>query len=93
MALETEPGTLKRPALIRGHGHTRICFVTTFKNGATNNTNSYKLFRPPITILNPDDDFENGIYELVLGAQVFVLTKNGGEYQEISETVTLSQAA
>ena len=38
----------------------------------------------PIKVLDGKDEFKDGVYELVLGAQVFALTKNRGEYQEIT---------
>jgi len=82
----TSLGEFRRPALIRGHGHERICIVITFKNCATSGSAGDRLFRPPIKILDGKDDFEDGAYELVLGAQIFALTKNGGTYQEIAES-------
>jgi len=35
-------------------------------------------------VLDSKDDFEDGVYELVLGAQVFALIKSGREYDEIT---------
>lgn len=83
--LMTSREALRRPALIRGHGHQRICIVITFKNGATAGSGWDQVFKAPIKVLDGKDDFEDGAYELVLGAQVFTLTKNGGEYQEIGK--------
>ena len=76
-------GELRRPALIRGNGHERICIVATHKNNTTNSSGWDHLFRTPIKVLDGNDDFEDGVYELVLGAQVFALTKNLGEYRKI----------
>ena len=76
---------LRRPALIRGHGHERICIVITSKDGVAAEPARSQLFRPPIKIADSKDDFEDGNYELVLGAQVFALRKSGGNYKEISE--------
>jgi hypothetical protein len=79
----------RRPALIRGRGHARICIVSASKNGTTHHSSWHHLFRPPIKILDGYDDFEDGAYELVLGAQVFALDKNGGEYQEILNQLSI----
>jgi hypothetical protein len=84
-------GEVKRPALIRGHGHARICIVSTSKNGATPDSGWHHLFRPPIKILDGNDAFEDGAYELVLGAQVFALNKDGGAYQEILNKLTVTR--
>jgi hypothetical protein len=73
-------GELRRPALIRGHGRQRICIVTAYKNRIPPGSGWSQLFRAPIKILDYKDDFEDGIYQLVLGAQVFAVIKNRGEY-------------
>ena len=80
---------IRRPALIRGCGHQRICFVITSKNGSAPGSGCQHLFKAPMKILDSEDDFKDGPYELVLGAQVFALTKKGGEYQEVVEADSL----
>lgn len=87
VTLLSSNGELRRPALIRGHGHQRICIVVTSKNGSTPGSGWDHLFRTPTKILDGKDDFEDGFYELVLGAQVFALTKNRGEYKEITASI------
>jgi hypothetical protein len=76
---------LRRPALIRGYGHARLCIVITSKHCVAGEHGWDQLFRPPIKVLDNKDDFEDGNYELVLGAQVFELKKNEGHYAEIGE--------
>ena len=70
------------PALIRGHGEHRICIVLAIKNSAPLDSN--QLFKAPIRVLDAKDDFEDGSYELVAGAQTFSLVKSRGEYQIIT---------
>lgn len=77
------PEECLRPALIRGYGRQRICIVIAFKNGNYGDPSWEQLFTPPIRIRDGNDDFEDGHYELVLGAQIFQLTKSAGNYQEI----------
>jgi len=68
------------PALVRSRERERFCTVSAARNLEPN---SGQFFRSPIKILDPADDFPDGTYELVLGAQTFVLTKRGGKYQPI----------
>ena len=70
------------PALIRGHGEHRICIVLAIKNVAPLDSN--QLFKAPIRVLDAKDDFKDGSYELVVGAQAFSLVKSRGEYQIIT---------
>jgi hypothetical protein len=70
------------PALIRGHGEHRICMVLAIKNPAP--FDSLQLFGAPIRVLDGDDSFQDGSYELVVGAQTFTLVKSRGEYQSIT---------
>ena len=70
------------PALIRGHGEHRICMVLAIKNPVP--FDSLQLFAGPIRVLDGDDSFQDGSYELVVGAQRFMLVKSRGEYQSIA---------
>ena len=57
--------------------------VMASKNSGSRNSGWGLLFRPPIKILDDKDDFDDGDYELVLGAQIFRLRKIAGSYLEI----------
>lgn len=70
------------PALIRGHGDQRICMVLAIKNPVP--LDSLQLFAAPIRVLDGDDSFQDGSYQLVVGAQTFTLVKSRGEYQSIT---------
>ena len=75
--------------MIRSQGRERICMVVTFKNCDASESRREGVFRPPIRILDGKDGFEDGEYELVLGEQIFPLTKIGGNYLEIVEAMVV----
>lgn len=79
-----------RPALIRGQDRNRICIVAAFKNHARGDVGWERLFKPPIRVVDGNDDFEDGDYELVLGAQTFRLTKSSGKYHEIAGSIAMA---
>ena len=56
---------------VRGRGCGRFCTVRAIK---ARDSNPLSLYRCPITV-QEKDDFPDGNYELVLGAQAFVLKK------------------
>jgi hypothetical protein len=68
-----------RLAFIRGRGCGRFCTVRAVK---AQNPTPPNLYRCPITV-QEKDDFPDGNYELVLGAQTFVLKKRSGDYLPI----------
>jgi hypothetical protein len=51
--------------------------VTTSKECISHGSGWDQIFRTPSKIQDGKDDFEDGIYELVLGAQIFAVTKSG----------------
>jgi len=68
-----------RLAFIRGRGCGRFCTVRAIKAKDPIPPN---LYRCPITV-QEKDDFPDGNYDLVLGAQTFVLKKRRGDYLPI----------
>lgn len=78
MSPEREVVTM--PALIRGQAQQRHCTVSAVRNP---DRESADLFKGPIKVLDEKDDFPDGTYQLVLGAQVFSLVKSTGNYRAI----------
>jgi hypothetical protein len=80
-----------RLAFIRAQGYERFCTVSAVK---TNDPTSPKLtpYRCPIKVQDKDD-FPDGDYELVLGAQTFVLKKRKGDYLPIAYETSPNNAA
>jgi hypothetical protein len=70
-----------RPAFIRGQGYGRFCTVSTVKANDPTLPN-LTPYRCPIKVQDKDD-FPDSNYELVLGAQTFVLKKTKGDYLPI----------
>ena len=62
-----------RPAFIRGQGCGRFCTVSAVKANDPTPSN-LTPYRCPIKVQDKDD-FPDGNYDLVLGAQTFVLKK------------------
>jgi len=79
----TQLEVVVRLALIRGRGCQRFCNVSAVKVSDPKAPDAAP-YRGPIKIHDQQDNFPDGNYELVLGAQVFVLTKSGGKYQPIA---------
>jgi len=63
-------------ALLRGEGRERRCNASAVEQ--RDRAHSYAA--PPIQILDPDDNFPDGDYELVLGNQRFRMVKRDGKY-------------
>jgi hypothetical protein len=78
-----------RLAFIRGRGCGRFCTVRAIK---ARDSNPLSLYRCPITV-QEKDDFPDGNYELVLGAQAFVLKKRKGHYLPIVNETSPEEGA
>jgi len=78
-----------RLAFIRGQGCGRFCNVRAIK---APNAGPFSLYRCPITV-QEKDDFPDGNYELVVGAQTFVLKKRKGDYLPIVNETSPQEGA
>ena len=92
-AADRSPDTqvVLRLAFIRGRGCERFCTVSAVK---VNDPTAANLapYCCPIKVQD-NDNFSDGHYELVLGAQTFVMTKMKGEYQAIVQEASPNNAA
>ena len=80
-----------RPAFIRGQGCGRFCTVSAVKANDPTPSNQTP-YRCPIKVQDKDD-FPDGNYDLVLGAQTFVLKKRKGDYLPIVHETSPNNAA
>jgi hypothetical protein len=68
-----------RQALLRGQGRERACRVSAIE--VTNRSApAHPAYTQPVVIHDPQDDFPEGDYELIVGEQTFRLLKRNDEY-------------
>jgi len=70
---------VEQQSLLRGEGRERVCRVSAVKI-PNPSAPAHPAYTQPIVIHDPDDNFPNGNYELIIGEQTFRFEKRNGQY-------------
>ena len=69
-------------SILRGEGRERVCRVGAVKI-PNPSAPAHPAYTQPVVIHDPDDNFPDGNYEVMVGEQIFRFVKRNGEYMGI----------